>query len=324
MRLLGLIVALLIAMTSPAETLRQVLKTNGIPDSTFSKADLDGNVNTAAVANADRVFVAYLRADDNNLLTGNPQVIQFERRSGIILRSEVKPEDADRCCGSPEGVEFIGDLVILSFHINPSAETMLVLGKDLKLVTTLYGFDEHQVGPAQIVFIENMIHFAPQHPERLRLADLHSGRTEELYPIKGDALRAQFVKTHKQHMPSEQDCQQNNDPCDPSIFDETIEFLSTDRVGEFRIRVTREATHQQVNKNDIVEIPFEQADYSFQRTKNRWYYCSHELTIGRLVKGIEHTVPRTAIESCSPNLPVLADTDADQPSPFATLEKKEK
>ena len=194
---------------------------------------------------------------------------------------------------------------------------MLVVSKDLKLVNTLYGFDEHQVGPGQVVYIENMIHFAAQHPERLRLADLRTGETNELYPIKGDSLRAQFVELHAQHMPDKEDCQQNNDPCNPSIFDETIDFLPSDQAAGFRIRVTREG------RDAVVEIPFQQADYNFQQRKNQWYYCSRELSAARLVK-LDRSIPTPPAESCYPNLPVTADADAGQPSPFPASEKKVK
>lgn len=323
MRALMLMATLLVVVTSSAETLRQVLKANGIPERAFSNAELDGNVNAAAAVTQGRVFVAYVRLDSKNLFTGNPQLVEFDPRSATILRADAEPQDTDLCCGSPESINFVDDFAILSFHINPSAETMLVIGKDLKVVVTLYGFDAHQVGPGQIVFIEDMIHFAPQHPERLRFADLHTGKTEEVYPIKNDELRTEFAEIHRKHMPSEQECRQNNDPCKPSIFDETIEFLPSNETGAFRVRVTREGTHPRVTKSEA-DMPFEQADYSFTRRENLWYYCSRELTTARLVSGAEPTVPSPATESCSPNLPVVADTDAGQPSPFATIEKRDK
>ncbi|HEV2448634.1 MAG TPA: hypothetical protein VGS58_22025, partial [Candidatus Sulfopaludibacter sp.] len=163
MRTLVLIAAWLLALPGSAETLREFLKANAIPATSFSKAELDEEVNGASGARNQSVMAVYVRIKDD-AVTGDPRVVRFDKNSGTVQRAEVKPENEDMCCGSPDGIELMGDFAVLSFHINPDAETMLVVGKDLKLATTLYGFDVREVGPGQVVFIENMVHFAPVHP----------------------------------------------------------------------------------------------------------------------------------------------------------------
>ena len=113
MRLLAIIAALLTAFASPAETLREVLKTNGIPETTFNASELDGSVNAAAAIEDNRVLVVYMRVDKSNMFTGDPLLIQFNRKSGAITRTEIKPEDTDRCCGSPDDVQVIGEYLVL-------------------------------------------------------------------------------------------------------------------------------------------------------------------------------------------------------------------
>src|SRR5579859_867320 len=149
MRTLVLVAALVLALTSPAETLREFLKSNRIPETSFSKAELGEGVNGSAASRNEIVLAAYVRLK-GELLSGNPHLVRFDGKSGAILRSDIKPEDEDTCCGSPEQIEFAGDFAILSFHIKPSAETMVVVGKDLKQVATLYGFDGHEVAPGEI------------------------------------------------------------------------------------------------------------------------------------------------------------------------------
>lgn len=317
MRLLGLITVLIVALTSPAETLRDVLKSNGVPESAFSRAELDGSVNAAAAAKNNRVLVVYLRLDNNGLI-GNPQLVQFKRDSGALVRSGVKPEDEDRCCGSPDGVEFVGDFAILSFHINPSAATMLVLDKDLKLVTTLYGFDVREVVPGQLLFIENMIHFAPVHPERLQLADLRTGKRMELYPPRGDALRAEFAREHAKHMPPPSTCMQMNDPCKPELYDETVEFVDTDRGGNFVFTVHREALHAMVIGQPPESVGSETAFYRYAWNGRSWMYCEQKLTADQVAryKAQGHHENLVLENDCTPALPVVADTSNAQFSPF--------
>ena len=318
MRLLAIIATLLIALASPAQTLRDVLKTNGIPESTFNASELDGNVNAAAAIKDNRVLVVYMRVDKSNMFTGDPLLIQFNRNSRAIVRTEIKPEDTDRCCGSPDNVQVIGEYLVLSFHVNPSAATMLVLSKDLKLVTTLYGFDLREAAPGQLVFIENMIHFAPVHPERLQLANLRTGRRVELYPPQGDALRAEFAREHARHMPQYETCMQMNDSCTPELYDEDIEFTDNDRGGNFEFIVRRDASHRTDNGQPPETVASAAALYRYAWDgQNNWMYCEERLSEDEATGNAQRQRKRAAgTRECIPNLPVRPDTSNADFSPF--------
>ncbi|MFZ0746691.1 MAG: hypothetical protein WAM85_19950 [Terracidiphilus sp.] len=317
MRMFVLIAALLIALSSRAETLRDVLKSNGIPEVSFSKVDLDENVNGAAANEEAYVLVVYVRVI-GDLLTGYPQLVRYDRHSGAIRRSEIKPEDEDKCCGSPNSIEFIGDFAILSFHINPSASAMMVLGKELNLVTTLYGFDVHEVAPDQIVFIENMIHFAPAHPERLQFADLRSGKKTELYPPKGDVLRAEFAREHAKHMPPQATCEKFNDPCEPELYDEDIDFLGVDGHGTFVFTVHRDASHATEEGQPPDSVASEAALYRYTGNSNAWFYCEEKLSEdeARALGGPRGHNGSTIKDRCTPTLPVEPDMSNSDYSPF--------
>lgn len=317
MRSLALIAALLITLSCRAETLREFLKTSGIPDNNFSKAELDKEVNGAVGNNQQIVLAAYVRVEGDQL-TGNPRLVRYDRDSGAILRSEVKPEDEDMCCGSPEDINLIGDFAILSFHSNPSAETMLVLGKDLKLVTTLYGFNVREVAPGQVVFIENMVHFAPVHPERVQFADLRTAKTKELYPPQGDALRAAFAREHARHMPPHATCEKSDDPCRPDLYDEDIDFVDTDGHGAFSFTVHRDALHATAEGQPPDAVASEAALYRYAANGNAWLYCEEKLsdTEAKSLAPSGHSGDAATKARCTPTLPVTPDMSTANFSPF--------
>src|SRR5579864_9538514 len=318
MRLLTLLAALLLAVSSRAETLRDFLQTSGIPDASFTRAELEEQINGSAGANQEIVLAAYVRVK-GDVLAGDPRLVRYDRKSGAIQRAEVKPEDEDRCCGSPDDLTLLGDFAIISFHVNPSAETMLVVGKDLKLVTTLYGFGVREVAPGQVVFIENMIHFAAAHPERLAFADLRTGTRRELYPPRGDALRAAFAREHASHMPPKSTCEKMDDPCTPELYDEDIDFLDVDGHGAFAFTVQRDALHATASEQPPESVVSEAAFYRYAWNGKDWLYCEEKLTEDDAKALALH--PGQTGESankgpCTPSLPVIADTTNSDYSHF--------
>ena len=300
-----------------AQTLQDELQKAGIPTSSFTNDELVQGVNAASARNGDSVYLAYMRVDANNIFTGLPVLVRLNRTSGEVRRKKLDAGDKEICCGSPLGIQFTANYVLTSFHDSPSANTVLVTDKRLRLIEILFGFDIHEIAPDVVIFTENMIHFAPEHAERKRLVDLAAGKSQELYPPKDDALRAQFAGIHEQHMPSAAACGQANDPCDPDVYDESLTFREGAKPGQFQLLVTRTAEHEWVSKDEVHEWPIQIAVYNYTKGKHGWLYCEREETATRLIKSIDHTVPPRKEEACEPNLPVKAD-DSDQasPSPF--------
>jgi hypothetical protein len=319
MRTLVLMAAWLLAAPGSAETLREFLKANAIPATSFSKAELDEEINGATAQRDPIVLAAYVRIQ-GDAVAGDPRLVRFDKASGTVQRAEVKPEDEGMCCGSPDDIALIGDFALLSFHINPSAETMLVVGKDLKLVTTLYGFDVREVAPGQVVFVENMVHFAAVHPERLEFADLASGKTMELYPPKGDALRAAFALEHAQHMPPKATCEKMDDPCKAEDYDESIDFVDTDGHGSFAFTVQREALHATASEQPPESVVSEAALYRYARDGKGWLYCEEKLSDDEakaLALPPGQRAGATASKGrCTPGLAVVPDMANADYSPF--------
>lgn len=298
-----------------AQTLQGELSKAGIPASGFNSAELAQTVNAASTRDGDSLYLAYMRVDANNMLTGSPQLVRFDAKSGALVRKELEAGEKENCCGSPLGIQFTAKYVLTSFHNTPSASTFLVTDKSLRLVEVLFGFDVHEIAPDVVVFTKNMIHFAPEHAERKQVIDLSSGSSQELYPPKGDALRAEFARIHEQHMPSPEACGEANDPCDPNIYDESLIYREGAKPGQFELVVSRTAEHDWVSKGEVQEWPVQIAVYTYARGKRGWLYCERDETAQRLNKSLEHAIPPEKDQGCEPNLPVVPDSSSPK-GPF--------
>jgi len=301
-----------------AQTLREDLERAGIPQASFSRAELAQTVNATSASNGDLKYSVYMRVGADQLLSGSPEIVRFDTKSGAVLHKELNAQGNAECCGSPLELQFTRSYVLASFHDNPSANTVLVIDDKLRLIELLYGFDMHEIAPDVVVFTQDMVHFAPAHQARMRVVDLRAGTSQEVYPPKGDPLREAFAKLNQQHMPPAADCEAANDPCDANVYDETLEFRPGKLPGRFEIGVVREEDHAWVNKGAVVEHPFARATYTYQLTRTGWLYCAHELSAARLVSSVAENMPAEEPESCEPHLPVVADM-AGSDSPFPGL-----
>jgi len=73
--------------------------------------------------------------------------------------------------------------IVRSTHLNPSAETTVVLRKpDLREVGRFEGWPVFTIPPALVVFTRSMVHFAPAHPASLAVFDVTTGTEAPLYP----------------------------------------------------------------------------------------------------------------------------------------------
>jgi hypothetical protein len=197
-----LILLCLTVLSCSGETLKELLISNHLPLTPFSLLELAEEVQGIGNSNEHQTAIAY-RKVDGEYLVGPTHLLKFDMTSNALLRSETTHDQADICSGSSGAIYFIGKFTLLSTELSPSAECLLVLDKNLKLHKTLFGFDPVEVARGRVVIIEDMVHFAPVHAERLQLANLTTGVTTELYPIMNDALRTKMIAAHESHMPNE-------------------------------------------------------------------------------------------------------------------------
>ena len=327
--ILGWIAVLLLAVLPcrSQTTLREQLQSGGIPASSFSKAELDEIVDGVSANKGQYVYFAYLRTK-GEMLTGYPHLLRYDQNTGAILRSELQLDKDDECCGAPDGIELVDDYILLSFHYNPSASSAVVLDQRLKMVELFYGFWIRRVAPNQIVMIEDMMHFAPVHPERLEFVDLHTGAARELYPPKGDVLRKHFAHENEIHMPSEEICQQlENDLCDPDLYDEDIRILGSDGKGKFALVIYREAAHETMKDDDQASAIYQSVLYLYQKGKSGWLYCEKQLSADEAKdltdKNDENGFYKVRTR-CIPDQVVVPDMSTSDFSPFPNPQRRAK
>ena len=143
--------------------------------------------------------------------------------------------------------------------------------------------------------------------------DLRFGAAKEIYPIKDDPLRAEFARLHEQQMPPPTSCQEADDPCDPDLFDESIQFLDADQSGRLKFRVLRNASHPLLQDRQTATVASQSAVYVYERRDSGWRYC-------------EFKIPADAHQTgtCKPSSLVVADQDTGLASPFPAIVRKEK
>ena len=306
----------------PATTLNQLLLEKQIPTDSFSVAELNQTIgDTILLTDAGVLELAYdvLGADSSFV---SAHVLKYDKKSGVLHRSKLQIDKTDICFGAFTNLLQTANFTLVSTHISPSAECILVLDGRLMQKTTLYGFGPTQVAPDQVLLIEDMIHFSPVHPERLQLANLKQGTTMELYPPQQDAMRAKLAKENAAHMPTRDICMKMNDPCDAHLFDEEILSIATGTGGRFALIVNQSASHATAPEEPPSTFASQSALYIYAPGDQLWNYC--EVEIGRDEAAMRTQTSQTRAwqfseteERCIPSWPVLPDMSTSVINPFS-------
>jgi hypothetical protein len=249
--------------------------------------------------------------------------VRYDKKRGVLLKFD-EIDKTNNCYGSIVGVTVADSFTLLSIHLSPSAECVFVLDDQFAQKAVLYGFGPKPVAPNQVLLIEDMIHFAPVHPERLQLVDLKLGTKTELYPPKGDAMRAKLASENAAHMPTQSICMKMNDPCDPKLFDEDIAGIATGTGGRFAIIVNQWAGHATVEEQPPVTAASQSVLYIYARSDRGWEYCESAISGEEAAKRTQGVGMRSwqfddTAGRCIPNLPVVPDMTTGVMNPF--LEK---
>jgi len=292
-----------------AGTLKELLLSEGVPVSQFSPFELSETVQGDGNGDQQQTLLAYRRIR-GELLVGPLRLLRYNKIAGTVLRSEGGLAEDDVCLGSIESISFVGSFTLLATSISPSAACLLVIGDDLHVRHTLYGFAPVEVSRNNIVLIENMIHFAPVHPERLLQADLESGENSELYPLKHDPLRRRLIREHKKLMPAEKTCALNNDPCVAAEFDEDIRALNTDGKGLFAFLAMQSASHSTRPESTPTTFVSQSVLYVYRRDPAGWHYCERSVSSPQVdaVSGLLRSNFSEVAHRCIPTSPVVVDS----------------
>lgn len=303
-----------------AKTLKDSLVSQGIPITSFSQAELAANVQEVVTFSDSRQEeLAYTVGSDIN--SGPVHVIAFNKTSRTALKTALPTDPTDVCSGSLDGIMKVGDFTLISTDISPSAQCVHVLDEHLAPTQILYGFGPTGLGVDKVVFTENMIHFAPVHPERLQLTDLRHRTTMELYPPSGDALRAKLARANAEHMPSASVCAKSDDPCDPKLFDEDIAIAAGGN-DHFALVADQLASHALAANTEPVTFASQWVLYLYARAGSGWLYCEREVTQAdgsALALKSSSASPSwfgDVQNRCTPSLPVAPDMSTAIMNPF--------
>ncbi len=305
---LTLIILWLALAQCHAGTLKELLLSHDVPIKQFSPLELSASVEGHGSSNAQQVLLAY-RQLTGELFAGPLHLLRYNKRTGAVVRSDAGLAGNDLCLGSIESVRFLGSFTLLSTSMSPSAECLLVIGANLHVQHTFYGFGPVEVEPNQVILIEDMVHFAPVHPERVQLADLTTGKTVELYPPQNDPLRARLAREHRKRMPDKKTCALMNDPCRAALFDEGVRSLHADGTGRFAFLALQSASHAtQPDMPPTIEVS-QAVLYVYKRGSDGWRYCQVEVDAAHIeaVSGFLRSDFSKVANRCVPTSPVIAD-----------------
>jgi hypothetical protein len=125
----------------------------------------------------------------------------------------------------------------LGFHINPSAERLLVLSRDLKFQKELYGWVVATLPDETIVYHHSQIHFAPTHWLELSVFNPTTLKTKQIYPPKpNQPVRRSFIErvNRAYQERGEEWFMRHNHHMDPELFDSLL-------VGDVMVNTTAKA-----------------------------------------------------------------------------------
>ncbi len=88
--------------------------------------------------------------------------------------------------GAANGMRKAWSYLLVDCHLNPSAGELLVFTRQLDFIAELKGFSNGfwriSLPDGLVLFVRNMVHFAPAHAEELAVYDAAGGRETQLYP----------------------------------------------------------------------------------------------------------------------------------------------
>jgi hypothetical protein len=220
-------------------TLAEVLRQNSVP---LPPPDVDTAMTITSfgvVSEPPQFAIAYYRDTGTEALAPPLYVLRYDKGARQWYRHEFnlgeikapftdgltpgqKPLMLD-CLGSASISTAAGSLLV-STHLSPSAECTMVLGSDLRLVSTFSGWKVAALG-SEIVVERSEIHFAPTHPLRLAVLDLATGCERDLFPPVNDRFRKQFQQ-RLIALRNEDWCREYNASCDPEQMSTNLDKIA--------------------------------------------------------------------------------------------------
>ena len=301
MRLLVSILALAIFPPKvPAETpntLADILRSNDIPIVGLSAESLQQKAgDSAARWDGSRYVVVYDTLSPSLfwIRSYDKQKHRWTSKSFATNAEHDTGQIDTLCFGSIENLEFVADDVIVTTHLNPSAECTIVFSSSLALKRTIYGWVVATSRSRFSLIQHSEVHFAPTHPVELSVYDYARNTLVQVFPPKDDPYRNEFVEYLQNHRDLDW-CRENNSHCDPQRFGAEL--------GDIRAGVESDsfAFYVTYSSEGYGSSTPEQRDimYVFRRSGDKWEYRDFP----------KETAPCMLNDAVTPgNIPHLFDT----------------
>jgi hypothetical protein len=118
-----------------------------------------------------------------------------------------------------------GQYFHLAYHINPSAEGLLIFSNDKRLIRELYGWELVNLPNDGIVYHKSQVHFAPTHWLEMSVFDPITRRDRQIYPPKPyQPVRKAFIErvANAYKVRGEDWFRIHNHHMDPELFDSAL------------------------------------------------------------------------------------------------------
>ena len=146
----------------------------------------------------------------------------------------------------------------IGYHINPSAQGLFVLSRDLKVLGELYGWELMTLPNESIVYANSQVHFAPTHSLEISVFNPVTRKDKQIYPPKPyQPIRKAFIDRVRKVYSERGEAwfREHNHHMNPEMFDSSL-------MGEIAIDRAQNAVSFNVrygepdNAND--PVPFTQ------------------------------------------------------------------
>jgi hypothetical protein len=166
-------------------------------------------------------------------------------------------------------VEELGTDFALSTHLTPSASCTIVLGPDLRIKRSLYGWIAAKTSSGVALIQHSEIHFAPTHPVELSVYDVRDDSLTQIYPAEGAALRAKYVAALRANLSLDW-CRENNSHCDPELLDaDLMETVAGENPSSFAFKLRFNPTGFGPSTEGVDS---EEVVYVFMRRGEKWVF----------------------------------------------------
>jgi hypothetical protein len=202
---------------NPQLRLRQVFEQYRVDPGPGAMKDLDSSVGTFMVDNTDDFFFVAYRPKEDVIDLG---LVDKKLKT---WKHASTPQDA--LIGSFEEITHTPTRFYIHTHLNPSAGSMIVLDRSLRVLTILFGFRPTILPDETVIYYRSQVHFAPTHSAELWIYD-RNGRDRRLYPNPPyQQVRLDYIQTVKRiyDEKGEQWFRENNHHGDPASFDSEID-----------------------------------------------------------------------------------------------------